>query len=71
VLRFLVSPQLGASGEQMLQFIRSSIGSGSFNPYHGPITDLEGNLRVGEENVLKPYDILNMEWLGGFIRVIA
>lgn len=71
VLRFLTSSELGIRNAQLLHFMRASIARDSFNPFYGPIRDMKGYLRAGDELKLKPYDILNMEWLCDFIRVIG
>ena len=71
VLRFLVSDTMGENNAQLLHFMRASIARDSFNPFYGPITDKEGKLRVQEEASLRPYEVLNMEWLCDFIQVIG
>jgi len=71
VLRFLTSGELGISNAQLLHFMRASIARDSFNPFYGPIRDTQGYLRAGDDLKLKPYDILNMEWLCDFIRIIS
>ncbi|MDD4080104.1 MAG: hypothetical protein PHP02_01650 [Eubacteriales bacterium] len=70
VLRFLLGKDLNTQGENLLKYLRDAIGRGHFNPFHGPIRDQDGILRVWENNDLKPYDILEMEWLCDFIQVI-
>lgn len=70
VLRFRLNKNLDASGSNLLQYLRGSIGYGHFNPFYGPIRDQNGRLRVWKNNALKPYEILEMEWLCDFIRVI-
>ena len=70
VLRFLLGKGLDTQGENLLKYLRDAIGRGHYNPFHGPIKDLDGILRVWENNDLKPYDILEMEWLCDFIQVI-
>lgn len=71
VLRFLVTDRLGVSSVQLLHFMRSSIARDSFNPFYGPIRDSEGRLRIQEDMGLRPYEVLNMEWLCDFIQVIG
>ena len=71
VLRFLVSDSLGSSNAQLLHFMRSSIARDSFNPFYGPLTDQKGRLRIQPETSLRPYEVLNMEWLCDFIQVIG
>ncbi|NLX82885.1 MAG: BMP family ABC transporter substrate-binding protein [Clostridiales bacterium] len=71
VLRFLVSDTLGMNNAQLLHFMRASIARDNFNPFYGPIVDKEGKLRVQQETSLRPYEVLNMEWLCDFIQVIG
>ncbi len=71
VLRFLTSGSIGTNASQLLHFMRASIARDSFNPFYGPIRDTQGDLRAGDGEGLKPYDILNMEWLCDFIRVVG
>ena len=71
VLRFRLSPGLDTSGANLLKHLRHAISRGQFTPFYGPIRDQDGQLRVWENNHLKPYDILDMEWLCDFIRVIG
>ncbi len=71
VLRFLAAESLGDQACSLLRFMRSNIAQGSFNPFFGPIADKDGKLRVGYAQGLGPHDILNMEWLCDFVRVVA
>ena len=41
-----------------------------FNPFRGPVRDQDGRLRVQPGNDPNPYEILEMEWLCDFIRVV-
>ncbi|HSK68798.1 MAG TPA: hypothetical protein VLA21_06005 [Candidatus Limnocylindria bacterium] len=70
VLRFLAAESLGVQAGSLLRFVRSQISQGGYNPFFGPVTDKEGRQRVGFAQGLGPYDILNMEWLSDFIRVV-
>ncbi len=70
VLEFKSTPFLPPLTNNLMHFIRSSIQLGRFNPFHGPIVDSEGTLRVPSHADLKPYDILSMQWLVDFIKVI-
>lgn len=71
VLRFITSDAVGVNSAQLLHFMRSSIARDSFNPFYGPLVDQEGKQLVSEGDSIKPYDVLNMEWLCDFIRVIG
>ncbi len=70
VLRFRLNKSLESSGSNLLQYLRGAIGHGHFNPFYGPIRDQDGKLRVWQNNALKPYEILEMEWLCDFIQVV-
>ncbi|NLD34398.1 MAG: BMP family ABC transporter substrate-binding protein [Clostridiales bacterium] len=70
VLTFKTGRFLHPTANNLLQYLRSSIQLGRFNPFHGPITDKEGILRVHEHSDLRPYDILYMDWLADFIQVV-
>ncbi|MGI6695863.1 MAG: BMP family ABC transporter substrate-binding protein [Christensenellales bacterium] len=70
VLRFRLNKNLDASGSNLLRYLRGAIAHSHFNPFHGPIRDQDGKLRVSPNNALKPYEILEMEWLCDFIQVI-
>lgn len=67
ILAFRSTGFLHPTANNLLQYLRSSIQLGRFNPFHGPITDQEGVLRVPMHGDAKPYDILNMDWLADFI----
>lgn len=71
VLRFLMSGALGTNATQLLHFMRTSIARDSFNPFYGPLRDKEGRMRLQEDVSLRPYEVLNMEWLCDFVQVIG
>ena len=58
------------AGNNVARFLKGSIARNTFNPFHGPLFDQENVLRIPEHSDPKPYDILNMEWIADFIRVI-
>lgn len=70
VLAFRSTPFLHPISNNLLQYLRSSIQLGRFNPFHGPITDQQGNQRVAMHSALKPYDILSMDWVVDFVQLI-
>lgn len=71
VLRFRAADAGHPAACNLLSYLRGSIALGRFNPFHGPIRDGDGVLRVPEHADPKPYDILNMEWLGDFVTLIG
>lgn len=70
LLRFLTSENVGERNSQLLHFMRTSVARDSFNPFYGPIHDLEGKLRLPAETTLRPYEVLNMEWLCEHLKVV-
>ncbi len=70
VLKFRMADFVHPIAANLVRYLRSSIALGRFNPFHGPLFDQENVLRIPEHSDPKPYDILNMEWIADFIRVI-
>lgn len=70
VLRFTATDFLPASAHNLLQYLRSSIELGRFNPFRGPVYDQAGDLRIPPHTDPKPYEALNMGWIADFIRII-
>lgn len=70
LLRFLTSEEIGVRNSQLLHFMRTAVARDSFNPFYGPIHDLEGKKRLIEDATLRPYEILNMEWLCEHLVVV-
>ncbi len=70
VLKFRMADFVSPAADNLVRYLRSSIALGRFNPFHGPVYDQENTLRIPENSDPKPYDILNMEWIADFIRVI-
>ena len=60
-----VDPDTGHPSSQLTVLARDG-----FDPFRGPVLDAEGRLRVAGNSGLKPFEVLNMEWLCDFIRVI-
>lgn len=70
ILEFRSTSFVHPIANNLLQYLRSSIQLGRFNPFHGPITDHDGTLRVPMHGDPKPYDILNMDWVADFIHLV-
>ena len=70
VLKFYMADFVPPAAANLVRYLRSCIALGRFNPFHGPVYDQENALRIPENSDPKPYDILNMEWIADFIRVI-
>ncbi len=48
---------------RLIALLRRGIEDGSFCPFAGPIYDQTGNLRIAENELLSPLQILRMDWL--------
>ncbi len=70
VLRFEMADFVGSTPRNLLHFLSDSMKLGRFNPFHGPLRDRSGALRIHEDNDAKPYEILSMDWIADFVRVM-
>ena len=70
VLEFKSTNFLHPTANNLLQYLRSSIQLGRFNPFHGPIRDQDGTERVPMHSAPKPYEIMNMDWIADFVEVV-
>ncbi|MDO5021921.1 MAG: BMP family ABC transporter substrate-binding protein [Eubacteriales bacterium] len=70
VLKLRLGDFLDPAAENLIHYLRSSIALARFNPYHGPVKDSEGDFVISSQADLRPYDILNMEWIADFIRLV-
>lgn len=52
----------GASAN-LLRYLKSSIGSGQFNPFHGPVFDSDGIERIEAHSNPSPLEIMDMRYL--------
>ncbi|MDD6877274.1 MAG: BMP family ABC transporter substrate-binding protein [Clostridiaceae bacterium] len=57
--------------ENLLRYLRGNIRRSLYNPFHGPVRDSEGVLRVVPHEDLRPMEILRMEWLVDSITPIV
>ena len=48
---------------ELVEKVQSDVLSGEIHPFAGPIYDIEGNLAVGESDVLPDSALLDMNWL--------
>ena len=48
---------------RLVELMKKSISSGLFHPFTGPLTDQNGIIRCEQYSVLKPEDIMTMDWL--------
>ncbi len=56
--------------ENLLRYLRGNIRRGLYDPFHGPLTDSDGILRVQPHEGLRALDIMRMEWLLNYITTI-
>ena len=61
---------LPSATENLLRYLRSTIKRSLYNPFYGPLTDLDGNLRLPAHEALQPLEILRMEWLTEGVKLI-
>ncbi len=62
-LDLFVQPAVDPYVGRMVRHFRDQLASGSLHIFAGPLTDLEGRLRCGEQEYLTPADVLTMDWL--------
>ena len=43
--------------------MKKAISAGIFHPFTGPLTDQNGDIRCEKDNVLRPDEIMTMDWL--------
>ena len=46
-----------------MELVKHDITHGLFHPFTGPLTDQEGNIRCDDTDILRPEDIITMDWL--------
>lgn len=63
VIDVICSSSLPIGTKKLVELMKHSISTGVFHPFAGPLTDQNGVLRCGETDLLKPEDIMTMNWL--------
>lgn len=63
VIDVICSNKLPVGTTKLVNLMKQSISTGIFHPFAGPLTDQEGTLRCGETDILKPEEIMTMDWL--------
>lgn len=63
VIDVICSSNLPAGTAKLVQLMKQAISTGSFHPFAGLLTDQDGTKRCGETEILKPEDIMTMDWL--------
>ncbi len=63
VIDVICSSSLPVGTKKLVELMKHSISTGLFHPFTGPLTDQEGVLRCSETDLLKPEEIMTMDWL--------
>lgn len=63
VIDVICSNNLPVGTTKLVNLMKQSISTGIFHPFAGPLTDQDGTLRCGETDILKPEEIMTMNWL--------
>ncbi|MCM1043921.1 MAG: BMP family ABC transporter substrate-binding protein [Candidatus Gastranaerophilales bacterium] len=63
VIDLICSQSMPVSTLRLIEFLKSSIRSGSFQPFEGLIRSQNGEIRCNEGDTLSPEEILTMNWL--------
>lgn len=63
VIDVICSNSLPRGTAKLVEFVKEHIVSGEFHPFQGPLADQEGHEKCGENSVIKPEDIITMDWL--------
>lgn len=58
------------AGNNVARFLKGSIARNTFNPFHGPMIDKEGVVRVAAHANPTPADVMNMRYLADFIELV-
>lgn len=63
VIDVICSKNIPTETTKLIDLMKRAITVGVFHPFSGPLTDQNGEIRCGETDVLKPEDIMTMDWL--------
>lgn len=63
VIDVICSNKLPIGTTKLVNLMKQSISTGFFHPFAGPLTDQEGGIRCSETDILKPEEIITMDWL--------
>ena len=59
-----------ATPNNLVRFLRGSIARNLYNPFHGPVTDSEGVVRIPAHSDPPPTDIIKMRYLVSGVEVV-
>ncbi len=62
VIDVICSNNLPLGTTKLVHLMKQSISTGLFHPFAGPLTDQNGVERYGELDLMKPEDIMKMDW---------
>ncbi|MDO5156024.1 MAG: BMP family ABC transporter substrate-binding protein [Eubacteriales bacterium] len=63
VIDVICSNHLSVDTQKLVNLIKHDISNGLFHPFTGPLTDQNGNMICDETDILKPEEIITMDWL--------
>lgn len=63
VIDVICSSNLPAGTTKLVHLMKQAISTGNFHPFAGLLMDQAGTERCGETEILKPEDIMTMDWL--------
>lgn len=63
VIDVILSNNIPTGVKQLVELVKHSISSGTFHPFSGSILDKEGSVRCLTTEILKPENIITMDWL--------
>ena len=67
VIDVIYSKDLPSGIGRLVELMKKSISAGMFYPFTGPLTDQNGNIKCDAYNVLRPEEIMTMDWLNNNI----
>lgn len=63
VIDVICSGTLPAGTKKLVNLVKHNISQGIFHPFTGSLSDQEGNIRCDDTDILRPEDIVTMDWL--------
>lgn len=63
VIDIIYSNSLPTGISKLVELMRNNIAAGVFHPFTGPITDQNNQLQIDAHKVMKPEEIITMDWL--------
>lgn len=63
VIDVICSKRIPPETAKLIDIMKQAIKSGTYHPFSGPLMDQNGTIRLPESEVLRPDEILKMDWL--------